>query len=82
MLAPTDPGGVGHRGFAASGVADRPGGDPEAAPEGLDEVRGLAVAHQPRDVGHRQRLVDEELGRVAQPHRAQMGSEGVRPISS
>ena len=32
------PGGIGHRGFAPSGVAERPWGDPEAAPEGLDEV--------------------------------------------
>ena len=61
------------------GVAERPGGDPETAPEGLDEVRGLAVAHQTRDVGHRQRLVGEELGGVAQPHRAQMGGEGGQP---
>ena len=39
-------------------------------------MRGLAVAHQPRDVGYRQRLVGEELGGVAQPHRAQMGGKG------
>ena len=65
-----------HRRVATGGVAERPRGDPEAPPEGLDEVRGLAVAHQPRDVGHRQRLVGEELGGVAQPHRAQVGGEG------
>jgi hypothetical protein len=77
-LVPTGPGGVGHRDFAASGVAKGPGRHPEAAPKGLDEVRGLAVAHQPCDVGHCQRLMGEEFGGVAQPHRAQMGGEGGR----
>ena len=34
--------------LAAGGVAECPGRDSEPPGEGLDEVRGLAVAHQPR----------------------------------
>jgi hypothetical protein len=39
-------------------------------------MRGLAVAHQPRHVGHGQWLVGQQLGGVAEPHRAQVGGEG------
>ncbi len=43
--------------------------------EDLDELRGLAVAHEPRHVGDRERLVGEEIRRVAQPNGAQVGVE-------
>ena len=75
-LATPCPGGVGHRGLAASGVAERAGRHPEPALKRLDEVRGLAIAHQPCDIGHRERLVGEQLGRVAQPHGPEMGGKG------
>jgi hypothetical protein len=44
-------------------------------PEGLDEMRRLAVADQPRHVGHCERLMGEQLGGVTQPHGSQLGSE-------
>jgi hypothetical protein len=49
--------------------------DAVAAPKSLDEMRRLSVADQPGDVGDRQRLVGEQLGRVPQSHRAQLGGE-------
>jgi hypothetical protein len=62
--------------LAAGGVAERSWRDPEAPLEGLDEMRGLAVADQPRHVSNRERLVGQQVGCVAQPDRTQVGGEG------
>jgi hypothetical protein len=53
-----------------SGVAKRPRRPSVSAAEGLDEVRGLAIADQSRDVGDGEWLVRQEFGGVAQSHRA------------
>jgi hypothetical protein len=59
-----------HRDPSPSGVAKRPRRPSVSAAEGLDEVRGLAIADQSRDVGDGEWLVRQEFGGVAQSHRA------------